>query len=90
MVKSLPANTGDTKDAGLIPAWEDPLEKEMATHFSVLAWEIPGQEEPCGCSPWGHMTEHSIAYSRQLLGPCCVLGAVGIRRWIEAGRYAVC
>ena len=31
----------------------------MATHSSVLAWEIPGQEEPGGCSPWGHMTEHT-------------------------------
>ena len=27
---------------------EDPLEKEMATHSSVLAWEIPWTEEPCG------------------------------------------
>ena len=26
--------------------WEDPLEKEMATHSSVLAWEIAGAEEP--------------------------------------------
>ena len=26
--------------------WEDPLEKEMATHSSMLAWEIPGTEEP--------------------------------------------
>ena len=25
---------------------EDPMEKEMATHASVLAWEIPGTEEP--------------------------------------------
>ena len=31
---------------------EDPLEKEMATHSSVLAWEIPWTEEPGGCSPW--------------------------------------
>ena len=27
---------------------EDALEKEMATHSSVLAWRIPGTEEPCG------------------------------------------
>ena len=27
---------------------EDPLEKEMATHLSILAWEIPWMEEPCG------------------------------------------
>ena len=28
------------------PAWEDPLEKGMATHSSVLAWRIPWTEEP--------------------------------------------
>ena len=32
--------------------WEDPLEKEMAPHFSILAWKIPWAEEPG--SPWGH------------------------------------
>jgi len=26
--------------------WEDPLEKEMETHFSTLAWKIPWMEEP--------------------------------------------
>ena len=26
--------------------WEDPLEKEMATHSSILAWRIPWREEP--------------------------------------------
>ena len=30
----------------LIPGWEDLLEKEMATHSSILAWEIPRTEEP--------------------------------------------
>ena len=30
------------------PGWEDPLEKEMATHSSILAWEIPWTEEPRG------------------------------------------
>ena len=28
--------------------WEDPLEKEMATHSSTLAWKIPWTEEPNG------------------------------------------
>ena len=28
--------------------WEDPLEKEMATHSSIIAWEIPWTEEPTG------------------------------------------
>ena len=35
-------------------SWEDPLEKGMATHSSILAWEIPWTEEPSGLhSPWG-------------------------------------
>ena len=29
-------------------SWEDPLEKEMATHSNILAWEIPWTEEPSG------------------------------------------
>ena len=29
----------------MIPGWEDPLEKAMATHSSILAWEIPWIEE---------------------------------------------
>ena len=33
---------------------EDPLEEEMATHSSVLAWGIPWTEEPWVYSPWGH------------------------------------
>ena len=32
---------------------EDPLEKEMATHFSVLVWEIPWTEEPGGRQSMG-------------------------------------
>ena len=33
---------------------EDVLEKQMATHSSILAWKIPWTEEPVGYSPWGH------------------------------------
>ena len=31
----------------------DLLEEEMATHFSILAWEIPWTEEPGGLQSWG-------------------------------------
>ena len=34
--------------------WKDPLEKEMATDCSTIAWRIPWREEPGGHSPWGH------------------------------------
>ena len=37
-----------TGDLGLIPGWEDPLEKGMATHSSILTWRIPWTEEPGG------------------------------------------
>ena len=33
--------------------WEDPLEKEMATHSSTLAWKIPWTEEPGGLQSMG-------------------------------------
>ena len=45
IVKNLPAMQ-ETQVRS--PGWEDPLEKEMATHSSILAWEIPWTEEPRG------------------------------------------
>ena len=33
--------------------WEDPLEKEMATHFNILTWEIPWTEEAGGLQSMG-------------------------------------
>ena len=45
LVKNPLANVGDVRDMGLIPGQEDPLEKGVATHSSILAWEIPWTEE---------------------------------------------
>ena len=42
------ANAGDIRDTGSIPVWEEPLEKGMATHSSILEWRIPLTEEPGG------------------------------------------
>ena len=39
--------------------WKDPLEKEMATHSSILAWRIPGRGEPGGLLSMGsHRVGH--------------------------------
>ena len=46
ILKNLPFKAGDTGDAGLIQGWGDPLEKDVETHSSVLAWIIPWTEEP--------------------------------------------
>ena len=45
VIKNLPVNAGDVREAGSILGLEDPLEEEMATHFSILAWKIPWAEE---------------------------------------------
>ena len=50
MVKDRPANAGDQETWVQSLGWEDPLEKGMATHSSILAWKILWTEEP-GC-PW--------------------------------------
>ena len=50
MVKILPAMQ-ETQVQSL--GREDPLEKEMATHSSILAWKIPWMEEPGGLSSMG-------------------------------------
>ena len=50
-VKNLPAMQ-ETRIRSL--GSEDPLEKEMATLFSILAWEIPRTEEPGGKQSMGH------------------------------------
>ena len=47
MVKNLPANAGDSNSI----VWEDLLEKEMATHPGILAWEISWMEEPGRLQP---------------------------------------
>ena len=40
VVENPRASAGDKRDVGSIPGGEDPLKEEMATHSSVLAWEI--------------------------------------------------
>ena len=51
MVKNLPAMQQTwVRSLG----WEDPLEKGMATHSSVLVWRIPWTKDLVGYSPWDH------------------------------------
>ena len=57
-VKNLPAMQ---KTLVRFLSWKDPLEKGMATHFSILAWRIPWIEEP-----W-QATVHSITNSQPRL-----------------------
>ena len=69
MVKNPPANAGDL---GLIPGSEkDPLEKEMVTHSSILAWKILWTEKPGGLQSMGLQ---NTAHLMGQLGPDSVPG----------------
>ena len=58
-VKDLPAMQ-ETQVRSL--GWEESLEKEMATHFNILAQRIPGTEEPGGLQSTGsHRVRHDLA-----------------------------
>ena len=48
-VKRLPT----VQETWLESLGQEDLEKEMATHSSILAWKIPGQRRLAGYSPWG-------------------------------------
>ena len=70
-VKNRPA-TQETQVGSL--SREDPLEKEMATHSDILAWEIPRTEESRGYSPWvaktlGHRREGRTCGKPNCLSP---------------------
>ena len=63
MVKNSPAMQETQESWVRFLGREDALEKEMATHSSILAWKIPWTEEQGGYSPWGSTesdrTEHT-------------------------------
>ena len=63
MVKNLPAMQ-ETPVQSL--GWEDPLEKEMATHSSILAWTTPWTEEPDMLQSMGSQrVRHDLATAQQ-------------------------
>ena len=57
-VKNLPA-VQETRVLSL--GWEDPLEKEMATHSSILAWKISWREEPDGLQSMGSQSQARLS-----------------------------
>ena len=76
----------NTGDVGSIPGWEEPLEKEMATHSSVLGWEIPWTEEPgrlqstASQESWTQLSQLNNNVHVQLISQEC-LRTVYLKRW---------
>ena len=67
VVRHPPANAGDGVQS---LGWEEPLKKEMATHSSILAWEIPWIEEPGRLQSTGlQRVRHYLATKQQQQPP---------------------
>ena len=67
--------------------WEDPLEEEMATHSSILAWKIPWTEEPGGLhtvhgvtKSWTHLSDLAHTYT--------LAAGLGVRKEQEGDRQS--
>ena len=70
VVKNLPVQEMLNRSLGL----EDPLEKEMVTQSSILAWKIPWTEEPGGLQSMGSQTaEHNSATKTTMKADCTKL-----------------
>ena len=67
MVKKISPAMQETQVLSL--GWDDPLEKGMAAHSSILAWRIPGTEEPDGLQSLGHRVRHDRVTNTHALCP---------------------
>ena len=62
--------------------WEDPLEKEMATHTSILAWRIPWMEEPGGLQSMGLQSQTRLSDFTSLhFSQSCNFSSSHVRMW---------
>ena len=69
MVRNLPVMRADQPaNPGLIKAQEDPMEKGMATHSSILAWRIPWTKEPGGLlQSWMLLSDYHFHFGLSML-----------------------
>ena len=72
--------------------WEDPLEEEVATHFSILAWKVPQTEEPSELQSLGLQKTHNLATKQQqhLLGKVLFLCRGLIASHVPRGQPGAC
>ena len=91
-VKNLPASTGDTIQS---LGREDTLEKDMATHSSIPAWEIPQTEKPGRLQCIGlQRVEHDLATKQQQQGKnrnrACVIFRFPIcSKWADRNQHSL-
>ena len=90
VVKNLPAKAGDRRDVGSNSGpQEDPLEKEMGPHSSILAWRTPRTEKPGGLQSIGwHRTGYSEAASHAAGQPAVYASLLFMQQYFQAGQNA--
>ena len=102
-VKNLPANAGDTETRVPSLCQKDTLEEEMATHSSILIWEIPWTEEPWQIKPQRalilisfilvkYLNNRSLSFSHSfLLQPpsCCLRWSKELVKFQASGNTGV-
>ena len=72
--------------------WEDPREKGMATHSSILVWRIHGQRSLAGCSPWSRRaldTAERLSLSHLYVFVCGFSAAHGLSLVVGSGGYSL-
>ena len=77
---------------------EDPLQKEMATHSSILAWKSCGQSSLEGYSPWGckesyttgHLSTLDVKQIRSLFLSILGLSVLPFNRWLSNNSSVCC
>ena len=93
-LKNPPAHARDIRDEGLIPAWEDALEKEWQAIPVLLPRESHGQRSPVGYSPQGHkeldMTEATQHAQENILGLPWWLSGKGSARQCRRHGFDPC
>ena len=71
--------------------WKDPLKREMATHSSILAWEIPWTERPGGLQSMGlQSVRHNLATkqtNKRSLCPCWGPESTVLTLWKQSGLW---
>ena len=92
MGKDLPARQERQETWVRSLGWEDPLEEDVTTYCSILAWRIPWTEELVGYSPWGHKeadttaaTEHTGMHGSLTLR--CIYFVLGISFFLMVFVY---
>ena len=84
VVKNPPVNAGDAGNMGSIPGLGNLLEEEMATHSTILTWEIPWTEDPGRLEPmWLQRVRHNWATEQKHTSIYIFMGDIYVFQYLQ-------